>query len=320
MNKLRTMAITLGVLGLAVLGLACSSSETPVKTDADAPRATASTNISPPQIAAPTDGQQSVVSASPSMASMIDLIRFGGITYLTLRIEKEPPLQEENLGLEFGQVAFKRNVEQVAFKYEGNVSDPSGPQDGDAAFLEVGTPVYTVKGYKPEFMLAARRNDELVLYLSDTNPSAETGSDLMDLEGKVKYIGVNSEYDGKTELAAIKDQSQVDSLVRMVLDAPIDQNIRDVNQDNGREDSQRDDDQRPDFTPTITIPVAVPLGTSTSQGSHDFDLDLYFLAFHLKDGITVTRAYRLQPNLLISVPWGIKLPREFRTAIEDALR
>jgi len=95
------------------------------------------------------------------------------------------------------------------------------------------------------------------------------------------YLCTVRPYDGKTELAAIKDQSQVDSLVRMVLDAPVDQNIRDVNQDNS---------------------------------------DLYFLAFHLKDGITVTRAYRLQPNLLISVPWGIKLPREFRTAIEDALR
>ena len=211
---------------------------------------------------------------------MIDYISFGGITYLTLRIEKEPPLQEENLGLEFGQVAFKSAGNVSGPSSEGIVSSaPSNGKsgkDGDAAFLEVGTPVYIVKGYKPEFMLAARRNVELVLYLSDTNPNAETGSDLMDLEGKVMYIGVNSSFDGTTELAAIKDQSQVDSLVRMVLDAPVDQNIR-----------------------------------------NESDSDLYFLAFHLKDGITVTRGYRLQSNLLDR---GIKLPREFRTAIEDALR
>lgn len=290
---------------IAVLGVACSSAEDDPATPL--PAATPLSAVTPTSAPAATTVATAVPVAAPPSASGIDLIRFGGITYLTFRIEKEPPLQEENLGLEFGQVAFK-------------LSEPSGPQDGYATFLEVGTPVYTVKGYKPEFILAARRNNKLVLYLSGTNPSAETGSDLMDLEGKVKYIGVNSNYDIKTELAAIKDQSQVDSLVRMVLDAPVDQNIRDVNQDNGREDSQRDDDQRPDFTPTITITVAVPPGTSTSQESHDFDLDLYFLAFHLKDGITVTRAYRLQPNLLISRPWGIKLPREFRTAIEDALR
>ena len=258
-NGLKILFVT-----ILVLGVACSSAE-------DGP-ATPVPSTAPTSAPAASTVATAVPAAPPRSAfSMIDFISFGGITYLTWRIEKEPPLQEENLGLEFGQ---------VAFKYEGNVSDPSyklkSGKDGDAAFLEVGTPVYTVKGYKPEFMLAARRNNKLVLYMSDTHPNAETGSDLMDLEGKVKYIGVNSPKDGKTELAAIKDQSQIDTLVRMVLDAPVDQNIR-----------------------------------------NDLDSDLYFLAFHLKDGITVTRGYRLQSNLLDR---GIKLPREFRTAIEDALR
>ena len=61
--------------------------------------------------------------------------------------------------------------------------------------------------------------------MSDSQPDTGTGSDLMDLEGKVKYIGVNSSRDGKTELVAITDQPQIDSLVRMILDVPVDLNI-----------------------------------------------------------------------------------------------
>lgn len=207
---------------------------------------------------------------APIVIDWLDFIDFGGITYLTFRIDKEPPLRAEDLGPEFGK---------IAFKYDGNVLDPSyrlkNGKDGDAAFLEVGTPVYAVKGYKPEFMLAARRNDEFVLYMSDTIPDAKIGSDLMDLEGKVKYIGVRSPKDGKTEIAAIKDQAQIDTLVQMILDAPIDLNTR----------------KYPDS-------------------------DVYFLAFYLKDGITLTRGYSPQPNLLSG---GMQLPREFRIAIGDAL-
>ena len=113
----------------------------------------------------------------------------------------------------------------MAFRYEGNVSDPGYSlkswKDGDAAFLEDGTPIHIIKGHKPEFTLAAYRN----LYMSVSHPDAETGADLMDLEGKVKYIGVNSSRDGKTELVAITDQPQIDSLVRMILDVPVDLNI-----------------------------------------------------------------------------------------------
>ena len=98
----------------------------------------------------------------------------------------------------------------------------------------------------------------------------------MDLEGKVKYIGVNSPRDGKTELAAITDQPQIDSLVRMILYAPVDLNIR-----------------------------------------NDPDSDVYFLAFHLNDGITFTGGYRLQINRFGG---SIQRPRDFRIAIVNALQ
>jgi len=168
----------------------------------------------------------------------------------------------------------------VAFRYEGNVSDPGYSlkswKDGDAAFLEVGTPIHIIKGHKPEFILAAHRNGQLALYMYVSHPDAETGADLMDLEGKVKYIGVNSPRDGKTELAAITDQPQIDSLVRMILDARVDLNIR-----------------------------------------NDPESDGYFLAFHLYDGITFSRGYVPPHNLMSG---GIQLPVAFRIAIGDAIQ
>ena len=44
---------------------------------------------------------------------------------------------------------------------------------------------------------------------------------MLDLAGKVRYIGVNSDFDGTTELAAIKQRKQVTTLVRAVLKAPV---------------------------------------------------------------------------------------------------
>jgi hypothetical protein len=113
----------------------------------------------------------------------------------------------------------------VRFKLDGNVHDPGyHAKDGDAAFLNAGTRVYLVKGYSTTFRLVASSNNSLLLFEADTNPNAKKGADLLDLAGKVQYIGVNSEQDGTTELAAIKDPKQVTNLVSMVLGAPVDQN------------------------------------------------------------------------------------------------
>src|SRR6516165_3772640 len=47
----------------------------------------------------------------------------------------------------------------VKFKVDGNVCDPSYRlKDGDAAFLEPGTPVYEVNGHAPSEEVAARFN------------------------------------------------------------------------------------------------------------------------------------------------------------------
>ena len=57
----------------------------------------------------------------------------------------------------------------------------------------------------------------MILYEADTNPYAKKGADLLDISGKVEYIGVNSAIDGTTELASIRDEGQVSQLVDMIL-------------------------------------------------------------------------------------------------------
>lgn len=148
----------------------------------------------------------------------IDFIRFGGITYTAPPAGSGRPLMGSDLGPVFAT---------VKFKLDGNVRNPNyQSKDGDAAFLNPGTKVYSVKGYKSTFRLAAYQNGEIQLYESDTNPHAKVGADLLDIGGKVLYIGINSEQDGKTELAAIKDSKQVVGLITMVLKAPVNQNYQ----------------------------------------------------------------------------------------------
>ena len=147
----------------------------------------------------------------------VDFIHFDGIEYL--RATRSVTIDETGIGPQFSTVQF--NVSE-------NVTDPSyRPKDGDAARLDAGTPVYEVRGYAPEFRLAARSDGRLLLYEVFANPVATRGSDLLDIGGKVVYIGVNSATDGRTELAAIDDPDEVAALVELVLAAPVDQNNQD---------------------------------------------------------------------------------------------
>jgi hypothetical protein len=53
----------------------------------------------------------------------------------------------------------------VKFKVDGNVCDPNyRPKDGDAAFLDPGTPVYQVNGQAASQVVAARRDGRIQSY------------------------------------------------------------------------------------------------------------------------------------------------------------
>ncbi len=72
-------------------------------------------------------------------------------------------LQESDLGPVYAH---------VNYKVSGNVCDPNYRiKDGDAAFLDVGTPIYEVKGQPAGVQLAAKVRGSIVVYVALTPAS-----------------------------------------------------------------------------------------------------------------------------------------------------
>ena len=154
--------------------------------------------------------------------SWIPMMQFVGIHFLSLgwnvggqgiREGKGPPGMED-LGPELHRVAFRGDGYAGAFyRY----------QDGDATYLNPGTPVFAVKGYSPKFRLATLEEGRVFLYEADTNPSAETGEDLLDIRGKVTAIDILGDDDALTVLGTIEEERTIQRFVEMVLGSPVDQ-------------------------------------------------------------------------------------------------
>ena len=97
--------------------------------------------------------------ARPACNAQIDWVNFievGSTQYVAGLGASPDVLQESDLGPVYAH---------VKFKVSGNVCDPNyRVKDGDAAFLEPGTPIYQVAGHLPSEELAARFNGRLVLF------------------------------------------------------------------------------------------------------------------------------------------------------------
>ena len=106
----------------------------------------------------------------------VDTVRVGNVRYLVAR-PSGPALTAADLGDE---------VTRVRFQIAGSDKGPDYLiQDGDATMLPVGTPLHTVKGYRPGFRLAAQlAAGGIRLYECDDNLEAKTGADLLDVAGK----------------------------------------------------------------------------------------------------------------------------------------
>lgn len=144
----------------------------------------------------------------------VPFIRFGGIMYL----QASAPYARAP------RAALGPNFATVRCKLAGTVTDPTyRPRDGDAAFVLPGTPVFTVKGYRPTFRLAIRGGRGIVLFEADTNPRARRGADLLDIGGKVRAIRITAALGSTAELARITDPVQIVRLVGIILRAPVDQ-------------------------------------------------------------------------------------------------
>jgi hypothetical protein len=99
--------------------------------------------------------------------AQIDWVNFieVGSTQYVVSAPASGGLQESDLGPIYTR---------VKFKVSGNICDPSYRlKDGDAAFLDVGTPIYQINGQPPAGELAARFNGRIVSYKAATpGPSA----------------------------------------------------------------------------------------------------------------------------------------------------
>jgi hypothetical protein len=148
----------------------------------------------------------------------VNFVKLNGITYTADRPVVGRTLGEGDLGPVHATVRCSLREKLDPTRGE--------PQDGDAAYLDAGSALYQVRGYRPTFRLAARHDGRLVIFEADTNPRARVGRDLLDLEGKVRRISVNSRADGTSELAAITDPGQMAGMVGMLLGGPVDQRVQ----------------------------------------------------------------------------------------------
>jgi hypothetical protein len=199
----------------------------------------------------------------------IDFVRFNGITYQASYWQTDKPTVVP--GAEFARVQYSLEI---------NLDGKDWQRDGAAAYLDVGQPVYAVKGYDPRYRLTAKDYEgNWRLYEADTNPAAKTGADLMDIGGKVKYIGINSWEDHKVEITAIKDAATVNKLVEQVLKSPVDQNI-------------------------------MPADAGENMR----------LVFYLQDGTQAGTYLMVAPNGQWLLGRGIKVPTEFAATLQGAVR
>ena len=167
-----------------------------------------------------TNGQD--VRPREQMISWIPMIHFAGIHFVRLGWnaagQDGRDLSVENLGPELYRVAFRGDGYAGAFHHW---------QDGDATYLNPGTPVYAVRGYSPKFRLGTLEQGRVFMYEADTNPSAKTGQDLLDIRGKTRAIDILSKKDRETVLSTIDEGHAVGRLVGTILESPVDQGSRD---------------------------------------------------------------------------------------------
>ena len=161
-------------------------------------------------------GKEKLVTGNAEI-DWVDFIKVKGITYLA---------DFETTGFDLDKGGVGKEYARVKYKVSDNVHNPSYEiQNGDAAFLEVGTKIYALNGYSPDCRLAVYVNEKVRIYDVDSNPDAIKGEDLLDIGGKVQYIDVIKEDEnGLSEKYKIGAVDNVSKLVNYILDAEVDYN------------------------------------------------------------------------------------------------
>ncbi|HEV2011013.1 MAG TPA: hypothetical protein VGS17_08320 [Candidatus Limnocylindria bacterium] len=143
----------------------------------------------------------------------VDFVKWNGIDYLGSFTTVGRAIADGDLGPEYFRVKQTLVTAHRGIDYQ--------IQDGDAAFVPTGEPVYTLRGYAPTFRLAARHDGRLVLYEVHMNPAAKQGRELLDIEAKVSSIAILDQKRNTTVIGRISEPARVATLVGLVLDAPV---------------------------------------------------------------------------------------------------
>ncbi len=164
------------------------------------------------------------LSPRPHTIGWVPLVQFGGIQY----VRKSRSTGEENVRYDRDLAVEDLGPElyRVAFRGDGYADSEYRYQDGDSTHLNPGTQVFEVMGYSPKFRLGTLEEGRAILYEADTNPSAKTGEDLLDIRGKVTAIDVLVDDNELTILGTMDDGHAIERFVDMVLEAPVDQQNR----------------------------------------------------------------------------------------------
>lgn len=235
--------------------------------------------------------------ANTAASDWIDFIQFDGIRY-------QEPMYPDMIGRPLTDHDLDSVFATVQFQVIGNTDASYQVKDGDAALLAAGTPVYTIKGYNPLFRLAARQGNTIILFEAETNPRAQRGSDLLDLDTKVSSISIHSFANIRTQLTTITNQERVNTLVKMLLEAPVNQQA-----------------QSADYIATIrqqdnNINQVIPSPTEAPADEPLVSHDVYYVLFHLNDGTIVYRPFDMRTHELGR---GIWVPDTFGQILLQSL-
>ena len=96
-------------------------------------------------------------------------------------------------------------------------------RDGEATFLEPGSPIHMLKGVDPRFRVVAFDDGVPAVYQHRRFDDAETGADLLPFAAEsVTGIAFVSPMDGTTEIGRINDREKVPEMVHALQAAPVD--------------------------------------------------------------------------------------------------
>ncbi|MTI48092.1 hypothetical protein [Sporosalibacterium faouarense] len=138
----------------------------------------------------------------------VNFIKLNGIQYVDTNFS----VDNEKLG---------PKIDEVNFKLSGNISDTNYEiKDGDAAYLEKGTPIYSINGYNSTFRIAVKDKDQVIVYQVFSNPNAKVGSDIADIFDKVDFIRINNSENGEV-IATITEEKTVKDITDMLLNSPV---------------------------------------------------------------------------------------------------